>query len=97
MEGQIRRVFGEHAEMALAISWAENGSRKCDRVSKPNSNGTFDYGVFQLNSIHLKKGYTEAQFKDCLTNILVAKQIFDRQGWEPWVAYKNGSYKRYGN
>lgn len=81
--------------MALAISQAENGTRQCDRVSKPNSNGTRDFGIFQLNEIHLKKGYTERDFKDCLTNIKIAKAMFDRQGWTPWSTLHNGAYKRF--
>jgi hypothetical protein len=80
--------------MSLAISQAENGTRQCDRVvNEPN--GSKSYGLFMINSVHLKKGYTEADLKDCTTNIKIAKQIFDRQGWSPWSVYKNGLYKRF--
>jgi hypothetical protein len=81
--------------MALAVSQAENGTRECDRRGGLNSNGTYDWGVFQLNEIHLKKGYTLHDFKDCLTNIRIAKAIYDRQGWLPWSAYKNNSWRKY--
>jgi hypothetical protein len=81
--------------MALAISQAENGTRQCDRVAGPNKNGTYDYGLFMINEVHLKKGYTIAQLKDCNFNIKVAKAIFDRQGWNPWSTLKNGSYKKF--
>ena len=88
-------MFGKDADLAIRVSWAENGSRKCDRVSPMNTNGTYDYGVFQINSVHMKKGYTEADLTDCLRNIQIAYEIFKRQGFEPWVAYRNGNWKRY--
>jgi hypothetical protein len=81
--------------MAIAISQAENGTRACDRKGAKNSNGTHDWGVFQINEVHLKKGYSLADFKDCLTNIRIAHEIFKRQGWSPWSVYKNGSFKRF--
>jgi hypothetical protein len=95
VEKQIVKVFGSDCKMALAVSQAENGTRECARVSQPNSNGSHDTGVFQINDIHLKKGYTRKDFQNCFTNIKVAKAIFDQQGWGPWSVYKNGSYKKY--
>lgn len=79
--------------MALAISQAENGTRQCDRVSKPNSNGTRDFGVFQVNEIHSKKG----NLKDCKDNIRVAYEIFKASKWNAWTVYKTGAYKKYLN
>ncbi len=82
--------------MALAISQAENGTRRCDRDNKgTNKDGSTDIGVFQINAHAHRNKATPEQLRDCLTNILVAKQIFDRQGWSPWVVYKTGAYKRY--
>lgn len=96
MEGQIRRVFGKDADMAIKISWAENGSRKCDRDNKGlNKDGTYDIGVFMINAYYHRHKATDSELRDCLKNILVAKQIFDRQGWSPWVVYANKSYLRY--
>jgi hypothetical protein len=94
---QIKHIFKEDAKMALAISQAENGTRVCDRVSKPNKNGTVDIGVFQINASAHRNKATPEQLKDCLTNIQVAKQIYDRQGWTPWTVYKTGRYKQYLN
>lgn len=94
VEIQIVRIFGKkNAKLALAVSQAENGTRQCDRKGGPNKNGTFDWGVFQLNDVHQSKG----NLKDCTENIKIAKQIFDRQGWSPWVAYQNGNYKKFLN
>lgn len=81
--------------MALAISQAENGSRRCDRVSPVNTNGSVDIGIFQINATAHRAKASIDQLKDCTINIKIAKQIFDRQGWSPWVTYNNGSYKKY--
>lgn len=84
--------------MALAVSQAENGTRKCDRDNKGlNKDGTHDIGVFMINAYWQRNRATDKELRDCLTNIRVAKQIFDEQGWSPWVAYWNGSYKKYLN
>lgn len=91
VEREIVRVFGKDCKMALAISQAENGIRQCDRVSARNSNGTYDYGVFQINSIHSHLG----DLTDCKDNIRVAKIIFDSSGWSAWSVYKNQSYKNF--
>lgn len=91
VEVQIRRIFGKDAKMALAISQAENGTRKCDRESKPNKNGTIDIGIFQINEIHSSKG----NLYGCTDNILVALQIYKASGWSAWTVYKSGAYLRY--
>lgn len=91
MEKLIIQQFGKDCKMALAISQAENGTRQCDRVSKPNSNGTVDTGVFQINSIHASKG----KLKDCKDNIRVAYSIFKASKWNAWSVYKNKSYLKF--
>jgi hypothetical protein len=80
--------------MALAVSQAENGTRQCDRINV-NNNKSVDVGIFQLNSIHFKKGYTLKDFADCKQNIQIAYSIFKQQGWTPWSAYNNNSYKKF--
>lgn len=82
--------------MALAVSRAENGTRQCDRFGI-NTNKTIDVGVFQINTVHLKKGYTLQDLADCKKNIDIAYDIFKAQGWTPWVAHNNGSYKKFLN
>lgn len=76
--------------MALAVSQAENGTRACDRIGVSG-----DIGVFQINpKAHYKKA-SVAELKDCLINIRVAKQIFDRSSWYPWTVFNTGAYKKY--
>lgn len=92
VETEIIRTFKKEAKMALAISQAENGTRACDRVHL-NKDGSKDIGVFQINTVHTPKG----NLYDCKDNIKVAYAIYLKQGWSPWVAYKNGSYKKFLN
>ena len=95
MERKICKTFGEDCKMALGISQAENGTRQCDRQGGRNSNGTYDYGLFQINEIHAPSKGTVEDFKDCDKNIKVALQIFKKQGWSPWSVYKNRTYIKY--
>lgn len=89
VQAQIKRVFGEEYKLAIAVAKAESGL-KCDRISKPNTNGTIDRGLFQLNSAYYP------HLPNCTDNILKAKEIRDAWGnWEAWSAYNNGAYKKY--
>jgi len=97
-EVMIRRIFKKDTKMALAISQAENSLRTCDRVSKPNKDGSIDIGVFQVNSYAHRGKATLKELMDCETNIRVAKQIFDEQGnWLAWTVYRTGAYKKFLN
>lgn len=60
-----------------------------DRIHH-NTNGTTDYGVFQINSVH---GVGEEMFS-YKKNIDKAYEIYKDWGnsWQPWSAFKNGSY-----
>lgn len=52
-----------------------------------NRNGTEDWGLFQINSIHHKRaaamGYT--YLLDPIQNIKFALVIYDESGWRPWT------------
>lgn len=77
----ICKVFGDKCNEALIIANAESGFR-ADAISKTN-----DYGVFQLNCRWQKKriGGDCRKFLDPITNINIAKQIYNEQGWNPWT------------
>lgn len=84
-------MFGKDAKMALAISQAENGTRKCDRIHV-NKDQSKDIGIFQINEKwHGHKG----NLLECTENILIAYQIFKSSGWSAWTVYKTNSYKRF--
>lgn len=55
-----------------------------------NSNGSKDYGLYQINDIHaprIKKtfGYSMEDLLDPVKNLEVASWLFKEQGWTPWV------------
>lgn len=94
-EEYICYVFGKDCTLALAVSQAENGTRQCDRYNQ-NTNGTRDWGIFQVNEVHLKKpGWSLSDLTDCKKNVDRAFEIYEAQGFSPWVAYKNKSYLKF--
>jgi cell wall-associated NlpC family hydrolase len=78
----------------VAICRAESGYR-VDAIGGPNSNGTYDYGLFQINSVH---GYdTRKLTSDATFNTQAAKRIYDGQGLRAWSVYTSGKYQQYMN
>ena len=92
IDAYITKVFGKDAKIAIAISKAENRGRICSLASKPNTNGTIDYGLFQINGVHK---YPLEQVKDCKNNINLAYRIYKSSGFQAWSTYKSKVYKRY--
>lgn len=76
---------------ALAVATAESGLNP-RAVNNKNTNGTSDYGLFQINSIHKP---TAAEKTDPYANAKRAYRIWKEAGskWTPWSAYNNGAYK----
>ena len=81
---------------AMAVSRCESGH--ANRVSKPNTNGTRDFGVFQINdggtlqaalrAIDVSfSGIEQARTKalDTETNVRMARVIWSSRGWQPWT------------
>jgi hypothetical protein len=63
-----------------------------------NSNGSVDFGLAQINSIHkdLCPGGDLMSLYDPGTNLAVAHKIYVAAGnkFTPWVTYNNGAYKK---
>lgn len=63
--------------------------RKCEnstfemRRGGQNSNGTYDWGTFQINEIHVAR-YGDGFKTDWKENVDVAYQIFLDRGWTAW-------------
>lgn len=89
----ILEVFGSEAHRAIWVANCESGLRK-DAINKANNNGTTDYGVFQINSVHIKR-YGKDFTTDWQENVRVAKKIYDAQGFTPWVCAKSIGEKNY--
>jgi len=78
----------------LAIMRAESGCNP--QAYNANTNGTDDKGLFQINSIHVRSGLiADEERTDSAKNIEAAYKIWQGSGLRAWVAYINGSYKKY--
>jgi hypothetical protein len=88
VEEFTRAVFGTEADNALKVFKCESGLR--EKAYNKNKNGSSDSGVAQINSIH---GVREKWLNNYRINILIAKQLYDEQGWNPWVCAKKVGVK----
>ena len=90
------RKFGPDCRVALAIQRAENPQGKCE-IYHYNTDGTLDWGYFQINTVHLKRpGLNLRDLLDCKANIDFAYQLYrERGGFTPWSTYNNGLYRRF--
>jgi hypothetical protein len=88
--------FGPDCRLALAIQRAENPQGKCE-IYHYNSNGTLDWGYFQINTVHLERpGLNLRDLLDCKANIDFAYQLYrEKGGFEPWSTFKNGRYRQF--
>ena len=90
-EEYIRAKFGKHGDIAVAIAKAESGLR-ADAVNV-NNNNSVDVGCWQVNSIHFSKGVSMETLLDCKkATDWVYDNLYLYQGFNPWVAFKTGSY-----
>lgn len=86
---EIQKVWGKegHAEVAKAIAISYCESKWNERAYNHNTNGSEDFGIFQVNSIHKP---TKDEMGNYQANIKKAKEIYDRAGksWNPWACKK---------
>jgi hypothetical protein len=84
VEAIISEVFGPHAKAAIGVAYCE--SRLRPTAISPNG---ANVGLFQINAVHrgrvARMGYRWEDLLDPRVNALVAKTIFDEQGWGPWA------------
>lgn len=79
--------------IAVAVALAESGGNPT--AQHTNSNGSKDYGLFQINSIHaeLLNGHL---WSDPLQNAIMALSISSNgANWQPWVTYNNGAFRTF--
>jgi hypothetical protein len=90
------RKFGSDCRLALAIQRAENPQGKCE-IYHYNSDGTLDWGYFQINTVHLKRpGINLRDLLDCKANIDFAYQLYkEKGGFSPWSTFNNGAYRHF--
>lgn len=87
--------YGEESAMRMCIiTHSENGSRDPNKTHV-NSDLSVDVGLFQINAywhcgkIGMPNGNECVNaLKDPDTNLMVARQIYEAQGWTPWYGRK---------
>jgi len=88
--------FGPACRVALAVQLAENPSGACEIYHYNTSDGTLDWGYFQINSVHLKNpGLNLKDLLDCKANIDYAYRLFLQKGFAPWTTYTSGAYRKF--
>ena len=88
--------FGPACSVALAIQIAENPEGACEIYHYNSSDGTLDWGFFQINTVHLMRpGLNLRDLLDCKANIDFAYQLFRERGFEPWATYVSGAYRKF--
>lgn len=83
---------------AMAVMQAENTACNPVKDNKGmNSDGSVDYGLFQVNSIHADMvGGNLELLRDPSVNIAVAYRIYSaKHNWTPWSTFNSGKYKEY--
>ena len=87
----FEHYFGDDWKIMYKICKAESGMQNI-RSHQMNSNGTYDFGLCQINQAHshlLEEGES-LYFPD--TNLRIAKHILDSQGLSAWSMYNNGQW-----
>lgn len=91
------RKFGSACRVALAIQRAENPKGACE-IYHYNSDGTLDWGYFQINTVHLQRpGLNLRDLLDCKANIDFAYALYQERGFVPWTTYNSGAYLNFLN
>jgi hypothetical protein len=71
-----------------------------EAVNEENPNGTIDYGLCQINSVHFDSGRFDFEKRfDPTYNVRCARDLYVSSSYtfNPWYAYKNGAYKKFLN
>lgn len=85
---------GDDLVVAVAVARAESDWNPV--AKNQNSNGTTDYGLFQINSIH-EAILARGDWRNPADNARMAFQVWSDAGnrWGPWVTYWRGTYKKH--
>ena len=90
---------GDPSLVALVVSTFPEDPETATRIVSCESrwdpaarSGTGDTGLFQINDIHrgaggVAAGMSVSDLMDPVTNVRVARMLYDQSGWYPWVCY----------
>ena len=82
------------AQVATAIALAESGGDAS--ATNHNINGSTDYGLWQINSVH-SDILASGQWSNPSANAKMAHEVYAQSGdsFRPWVTYNTGKYLAY--
>jgi Lysozyme like domain len=83
---------GSDLAIAVAVALAESGGEST--ATNHNNNGSTDYGLWQINSIH-SQILASGKWDDPTSNAKMAYRVFTDAGkrWRPWVTYNTQRYR----
>lgn len=99
-----RQAGWAESDIPMVIRIAQAESSRSLTATNSNSNGSTDYGLMQINTVHRGDGgaidsnfFTGGGWKDPVQNLRAALQIKNAAGggWGPWSTFTNGSFKGY--
>lgn len=100
IEEEIRSVFSDSPDLAVAIAKSESGATLYDRAYNPEwhyINGVpvcqGSYGVMQVACVHYQ--VNPSALFDVEFNLQKAAEIYQKRGWTQWGGYTSGKYKKY--
>ncbi len=88
----LRTAGFPESEIGPMVCTAKYESSFFDRAQGHNKNGTTDYGLFQINSVHLQDSSCASKASelfDPATNTACALEIWQRQGRNAWYGYQH--------
>lgn len=106
LEEHVKVIFGDKAEVAMAVLKYESGlkldainyncryngkSKSCKKKDR-NEAWSVDCGIAQIN---VKGKYCPASYMTLEGNMEQVEKIYKEQGLDAWVAYSSGKYKKY--
>jgi len=87
----VRQAGFPESAVGQMVCTAKYESSFYERASHKNGNGTTDYGVFQINSIHLRDAGCPSSVSglyDATANARCAHTIYRSQGIRAWYGYQ---------
>jgi hypothetical protein len=87
----LRQAGFPASAIGKMVCTAKYESNFYERASNRNRNGSVDYGLFQINSIHFGDRGCPSNANalyNAATNARCAKAVFDMQGVNAWYGYK---------
>lgn len=81
-------------QLATAVAVAKAESGWDPDATHYNTNGSTDYGLWQINSVHTAI-LASGEWSDPNANARMAKAVFDQQGWPAWTTWSSRAYRQY--